>query len=114
MSRKICLTILLPALLVPCVRAESLGRLFYTPAQRTQLEREHGQAGEHRAARITLNGIVQRSDGARTVWINGAAQNADDSGIQTPDTHTVFIPGKSQALEIKVGQYLSLEQAPEK
>ena len=96
-----------------CAQADGLGRLFFTPGQRAQLDREYAQqapAEERHTPALTLNGIVQRSDGARTVWINGKVQNADGSGTLAPDTHAVALPGRSQPVEIKVGQRLSQEQ----
>lgn len=108
------IAIVLLAAFAACVHAEGLGRLFTTPAQRAQLERESvRQSGEKswRPATLTLNGIVQRSDGARTVWINGVAQVADDSGERAPDVHAVNLPGKSHPVAIKVGQHLTLEQS---
>jgi hypothetical protein len=106
--------IVLLALLMPCAQADGLGRLFYTSEQRAQLDREYTRqapAEERHASVLTLNGIVQRSDGARTVWINGMAQDADDSGELEPAVHAISIPGKSQPIEIKVGQHLLPDQA---
>ena len=59
--------------------AADLGRLFYTPAQRAQLEaaraRNVTQAAGPAAPTIDqpqrFDGVVIRSDGASTSWING-------------------------------------------
>lgn len=63
-----------------------LGRLFYTPAQRTQLENartqhvtqpssQNKQARPDRAqAPIRFDGVVIRSDGKTTRWVDGKAQ----------------------------------------
>ncbi len=61
--------------------AADLGRLFYTPAQRAQLEaaraRNVTQASPAAAAIAhpqRFDGVVIRSDGASTSWINGRPQ----------------------------------------
>lgn len=67
----------------PLTHADELtGRLFYTPAERAQLEagRKHPAppAADSPAPAPTpdtlYNGYVQRSDGRVTQWINGAPQ----------------------------------------
>jgi hypothetical protein len=63
-----------------CLAADP-GRLFYTPAQRAQLEaaraRNVTQASPAAAAIAhpqRFDGVVIRSDGASTSWINGRPQ----------------------------------------
>jgi len=53
----------------------ALGRLFFTPAERAALDRApaDAQASTEPTSR-TLNGIVRRSDGQGTVWIDGKPQ----------------------------------------
>lgn len=51
---------------------EATGRLFYTPAERAQLDAAKA-APEH--APPTYQGIVRRSQGPATVWIDGAPQD---------------------------------------
>lgn len=105
--------IILLAATAACAQAQDMGRLFYTPEQRAQLDHDSMRkpnAKIQRPATLTLNGIVQRSDGVRTVWINGAAQIADGSGKRRPDVHAVNVPGTPQPIDIKVGQHLMLEQ----
>jgi len=55
--------------------AESLGRLFFTPEQRTALERQR-QTGKAEALldddqAVRFDGIVRSSSGRSTVWRNG-------------------------------------------
>ena len=57
-----------------------------------------------------VNGIVQKHGGARTVWINGVAQDAGKSDERSPEAMAVAVPGKAQPVKIKVGQKLLLEQ----
>jgi hypothetical protein len=58
-----------------------LGRLFYTPEQRAGLEnarlqnRARATSSPTRAAKpVTYDGIVIRSDGRTTRWVNGTPQ----------------------------------------
>lgn len=60
-----------------------LGRLFFTPERRQNLDRlrqlniqEQQEMPEDTA--LTINGVVTRSSGKRTVWINGVTQNEND------------------------------------
>ena len=97
------------------VNASELGRLFFTPQQRQQLEFQEtsnnsGESG-HRNY-IIVNGVVQKHGGSRTVWINGTAQPAEQGKDKTPSAATVAVPGKSQPIHLKVGQRLLLDSAP--
>ena len=81
-------TLLLLALLPPSIHAaEPLGRLFFTPAQRNtldagkQLDRPKTDGPTVRGPRsLTVNGIVTRSDGESTVWVNGGATGVKRQG----------------------------------
>lgn len=104
--------LLLTSLSTPAAHASSLGRLFFTPEQRTQLEYAHARndAEEGASSVLAVNGIVQKQGGGRTVWINGVAQNAGSSDEHNPEALPVAIPGKSRPVKIKVGQRLLLDQ----
>jgi hypothetical protein len=88
---KPCVRCALTAALLACASSSSLaatdeiGRLFYTPTQRAQLEtaRAHSlRAGSSRNTRtadennppLRFDGIVTRSDGKTTRWVDGKAQ----------------------------------------
>jgi len=60
---------------------------------------------------LTVNGIVQRHGGERTVWVNGVPQLAGKSDEQAPDSLPVAIPGQSKPVKVKVGQKLILDQS---
>ena len=88
--------------------AEELGRLFFTPEQRAQLEQDKLQntdSGSDRRA-LTVNGIVQKHGGARTIWVNGIAQPAAGIDDRAPESIPVAIPGQARPVKIKVGQKL--------
>jgi hypothetical protein len=102
-----------PLLLLASAQAEPLGRLFFTPEQRQQLDyqRTHNTPIENEtiATTVTLNGILQKQNGTRTVWINGRAQTTKRSPEQAAETHTVSVLGQP-GVKLKVGQRLVSEQ----
>lgn len=108
--------------------AEPLGRLFYTPAQRAQLDALRAQknvtppvqeAKEPAAAPevVTYGGIVRRSDGKSTVWINNRMVNdgkpLDDISISSrrraDDRVSVSLPQVPGTVELRVGQSLDVQ-----
>lgn len=94
--------------------SEELGRLFYTPEQRAQLDIKHARdaAPADSPNVMSIDGIVQRHGGERTVWINGVPQSAGRSDDRAPESVPVAIPGQSQPVKIKVGQKVILSPAP--
>lgn len=76
---------------------EALGRLFFTPERRQALDQQREMnisEPTNEDPALTLNGIVTRSSGKRTAWINGVAQNEREifGGITvTPERNN---PGK--------------------
>ena len=98
---------------IPDANADTLDRLFFTPAQRAQLDYAHARSTPAEGSAspfLTVNGIVQKSGGARTVWVNGVAQSADNSRESNPTAQTVTVPGKSRPVKIKVGEKILLDR----
>lgn len=93
--------------------ASELGRLFYTPQQRLQLEAQQaGTASEDGSGKrnyIMVNGVIQKNGGKRMVWINGTQQPTTNDNGKAPSIVTVTVPGKSQPVQAKVGQRLTLD-----
>jgi hypothetical protein len=99
----------------PSAQAGELGRLFYTPQQRQQLEyQESSNSSADGSSRnsIIVNGVVQKQGGNRTVWINGVPQTAVRGNDQTPASVPVTVPGKSRPIRAKVGQRVLIETPP--
>ena len=78
--------ILLCAIPAPTLAEDSLGRLFFTPERRQAMDRQRQlnplgttESASSETPTLTINGIVTRSSGKRTVWINGEAQHENDS-----------------------------------
>jgi hypothetical protein len=108
--------------------AEPLGRLFYTPAQRAQLDTLRSQRNiappvvpEQQEPVpvpevITYGGIVRRSDGRTTVWINNHAINDGKDGnrsavvsrVQADGSVAVEVPQTSRNVKLKVGQSVDI------
>ena len=98
--------------------AEPLGRLFFTPAQRNsldagkQLEKQKNTAPTLRGPRsVTVNGIVTRSDGESTVWVNGGTtgvkrQNAAAITAKAHSASTARVQVTGTTARLRVGQTL--------
>jgi hypothetical protein len=107
--------------------AEQLGRLFFTPAQRAQLDLARSQKG--RAALpsdqeeavpvpevVTYGGIVRRNDGKTTVWINNRAVNDGKAADRLPVASRVRpdgsvnlqVPQSNRSVNLKVGQSVDI------
>jgi hypothetical protein len=101
--------------------AEELGRLFFTPIQRSQLEiNKHvplilgsdtiPSAPQSDIVReITVNGIVQKNGGSRTTWINGTPRKEGKSDESNTTSVIVEIPDQNKAVRLKVGQHIKLQ-----
>lgn len=114
---------LLATLLAPPLQAaaddDRLGRLFFTPERRQALDRQRlsniQEAQSLEGATLSLDGVVQRSSGKATVWINGRAQDAYDAagaGISarlTPRDPGVaqIVPGEEAPTQLKVGEEIN-------
>lgn len=106
---------------------DKLGRLFFTPAERTSLDNQRRIALDelNRPVRkerepdlpkapppkmFTLNGVVRRSDGETTIWVNNQA--AHDGfrdmdvlpGSISREAVAVQLPGSGRRVKLKVGQ----------
>lgn len=93
------------------VSASELGRLFYTPQERAQLEAQQKSGATTDGVKrnfIIVNGVIQKQGGNRIVWLNGEAQPAVRSN-DNPASIDVAVPGKSKHVPLKVGQRLLLE-----
>jgi len=94
---------------VPAAADENLGRLFFTPQQRQDLDRRRQANAQETATsadnRVTVNGQVSRSLGKTTVWINGVPQ---ENARKPRDPAQVTLPGgEGEApVTLKIGQTL--------
>jgi hypothetical protein len=63
--------------------ADDLGRLFFTPERRQQLDRQREMNLLDRQQApadptLTVDGVVARSSGKRTAWVNGNPQHENE------------------------------------
>jgi hypothetical protein len=98
--------------------APDIGRLFLTPEARTALERQRRAELQPSSPQPTagmplrLDGVVVRSSGASTVWINRRPQTGKAAGVAV--TASSRQPGKASvaageapAVDLKVGTILN-------
>jgi len=84
-----------------------LGRLFFTPQQRRELDRRRQlniqEATVVPVKELTVNGQVSRSSGKSTTWINNVPQH---DAYPTRDPARVTLPGDEgePPLSLKIGQ----------
>jgi hypothetical protein len=89
--------------------AEELGRLFFTPQQRQDLDRRRAtnraeeEAPQIKEGPLTLEGHVQRSSGKTAVWINGVPQYDSPAG-RDPARVTVVPNEGEPGVSLKIGQ----------
>jgi hypothetical protein len=106
----------------------AIGRLFYTPAERAALEnaRRRNIRAEELAAEaskrpaaprshdVTVTGVVLRSDGESSAWVNGKSvegRTADGLRVRhtaQPNRVLVYDPDKGRMVQVKVGQRADL------
>lgn len=121
MNRALFTLILAICFAVNAAADDDLGRLFFTTAQRAALDAGK-QISQSKAvkraprvkipAKITLNGIVVRSDGERTVWINERVYQGERNpsglrvypSVQTPAVADIQIRENRKPVKLSVGQ----------
>ncbi|BAN34414.1 hypothetical protein SCD_n00567 [Sulfuricella denitrificans skB26] len=94
------------------IESNKIGRLFFSPDERAMLDRLRQKSGGSSTLstteQITLNGIVQRSSGKNTAWLNQFPQH----GNETPQGITVLKSnGRSSVvpLQLPSGKQVSLK-----
>lgn len=118
MKRTASLAFALVLVLPAAASGQELGRLFFTPDQRTALDaRRKAKVPDKPAADPTadlpltrVDGAVRRAGGKSTVWVNGeAVPEAPQGGprIAPKDTRVSVPVGEAaQRFDLKVGQTL--------
>ncbi len=99
--------------------AQELGRLFFTPERRAALERQRTfniqEAQTLQGTTMSLDGVVYRSSGKNTVWINRTAQTEGDSArtgvsaVVSPKTpgSALLAPGDETPTQLNVGEAIN-------
>lgn len=101
------LCVLLAIAPAPAAAADNLGRLFFTPQQRLDLDRRRQaniqESGLTAESLITVNGKVSRSSGKTTVWVNGVP--LEGIGGSRDPAHVTLPGGEGESsVRLKVGE----------
>jgi hypothetical protein len=96
----------------PAFAAEPLGRLFFAPERRAQLDRQRQtnvrEVQVVQGETLSLNGIVRREDGRSTVWINGVPQAGAGAGAISATivdrARATLAAGEDAPVSLKVGE----------
>ena len=99
--------------------AETLGKLFLTPERRTALERQRQlNIQETRqvieGATLTVSGVVKRSSGKTTTWVNDTPQHDMNAtaGVRVEvdranPAKTTVVAGEESPASLKVGEAIN-------
>ncbi|MEQ1880490.1 MAG: hypothetical protein ABL878_05900 [Burkholderiales bacterium] len=127
MKNSITILLFLLAVPVPCNAQEDLGKLFYTAEQRQALDAgkrvvvksakgEPAPRAKPKTEDLALRGVVTRSDGERTVWINDKTYHNDSPkgvGVKirsgNPATAEISLGASQKSVPVKVGEQLDGE-----
>jgi hypothetical protein len=113
------LGMLVPAHAADAANAPELGRLFFTPERRAVLERQRTLNVQETQAlqgtTMSLDGVVYRSSGKATVWVNRQAQTENEasrtgvSAVISPKTpgSALLAPGEEAPAQLKVGEAMN-------
>ena len=93
--------LLLATALQPC-RAEALGRLFFTPAERAAIDRPPGPRATP-APPPRLDGIVSPRSGMPTLFLDGQARPASPRQIHLGDASAEVVGPDGRLHRLRVG-----------
>lgn len=95
--------------------AGALGKLFLTPEKRQLLDRQRDsnlrESESVESETLQLDGVVQRSSGRHSVWVNQRMQSENDKGLavgvqpRSPASADIA-PSKEPATRLRVGESL--------
>lgn len=104
-SIRILLPITLPIILLtacPGAQGEPLGRLFFTPAERTRMEQPLTRA-DVPSPPPRLDGIITRSEGPPILFLDGKATPGDASRIRMRDNSALATTADGRTHRLRVG-----------
>ncbi len=98
--------------------AEPLGRLFFTPQQRAELDRLRGQKVREvkrvEGATLSVDGVVRGPGGRTTVWVNGAPHRGSErsagiAAIVDPaeSGRVTVLAGDDRPASLRVGESIN-------
>jgi hypothetical protein len=114
----------------PAAEAPQIGRMFFTPTQRAQLDVARAQRARVTLATekteevlatqpvpqtLTYDGVVRRADGSTTVWINSRPVNPKDPAgpvivgrVRADGGVSLQMPQSGRTVDLKPGQSVEL------
>ena len=113
-------------LLAGSAGAAELGRMFFTPAQRATLDNARKQNirseisndAEQTATplpqNVSVNGVIRRSDGKNTIWLNNRVVGDRQTGglnaaVGKNDNRVrLSVPESGRTMDLKVGQTIEI------
>jgi hypothetical protein len=128
-SLTVCCALAAALTSLPAPAQERLGRLFFTPAQRASLDVARSQRARTALATekteqeatpvpqtITYSGVLRRSDGKTTVWINNQPVHDRESAgaativgrVRSDGSVTLQVPQSGRSVILKPGQSVEL------
>ena len=128
-SLTVCCALAAALTSLPAPAQERLGRLFFTPAQRASLDIARSQRARTALATekteqeatpvpqtITYSGVLRRSDGKTTVWINNQPVHDRESAgaativgrVRSDGSVTLQVPQSGRSVILKPGQSVEL------
>lgn len=126
----VALTVALTAAAGTAAAQDGLGRLFFTPAQRVQLDESRRRPAAPEPVRdvaivpqpvqpqsLSVDGIVRRNDGQATVWLNRKPTAAPQAGgpvrigpvRDATEGADLRLPDSGRQVRIKVGQEVDVQ-----
>lgn len=99
--------------------AEELGKLFLTPERRAALERQRQLNIREsqpviEGETLTVSGVVKRSSGKSTTWVNGTPQDDMNAATgvrveidRTNPAKTTVVAGEESPASLKVGEAIN-------
>lgn len=128
MKRAVALSICLT--FAAAVPAAEVGRLFFTPSERAQLDvartqkkappptaSAHAQTDTPVPEIVSYGGIVRRSDGKALLWLNNRVVEEKEAlgalslkgSVRSDGAVTLQMPESGSSIEVKVGQSVDLQ-----
>ena len=87
---------------------EQLGRLFYTPEQRRQLDQMRSLGASHPGLEekpaVRLDGVLRHPDGRVTTWINGQPVAAGRAAPGQAPAQARVMTGTGKSVVMRVGE----------
>jgi len=101
-SIRTCLVLLILSA-ATTLQAEPLGRLFFSPAERRPAGQQHADAPPPPQPPPRLDGIITRSAGAPTLFLDGQASAARPEQVRIEDASALVRSADGRRHRLRVG-----------